>query len=61
MSSDEEDIIMWWFMNRKKRRAHAVHPYIKRNSNSRVFIAAKELSKDDKNYNILSNEQRKFH
>jgi hypothetical protein len=53
MSSDEEDIIMWWFMNRKKRRAHAVHPYTKRNSNSRVFIAAKELSKDDKNYNYF--------
>jgi hypothetical protein len=54
MSSDEEDIIvMWWFMNRKKIRAHWVHPYVKINFNHRVFIAAKELSQDDRKFQLF--------
>jgi hypothetical protein len=51
MSSDEEYITaIWWFMNRKKRRAHWVYPYIKRSFNRTVFIAAKELSHDDRKF-----------
>jgi hypothetical protein len=33
-------------MNRKKRTANWFHPYIKRNFNRTIFIAAKELSQD---------------
>jgi hypothetical protein len=51
MSSGKEDIISkWWFMNLKKRRAHLVHPHIKRNFNHREFIAAKELPQDDRKF-----------
>jgi hypothetical protein len=54
MSSDEEDIILlWWFVNRKKRRAHWVHPYIKRNVNRRAFNDAKELSQDDRKFQLF--------
>jgi hypothetical protein len=54
MSSDEEDIIvMWWFMNRKKRRAHWVHPYIKRNVSGRVCMAVTELSQDDRKFQLF--------
>jgi hypothetical protein len=54
MSSDEEDIIvMWWFINHKKRRASWVHPYMKRNFNRRVFIAATELSQDDRKFQLF--------
>jgi hypothetical protein len=44
---------MWWFINRKKRREHWVHPYIKINFNIRVFIAAKELSQDDRKFKLF--------
>jgi hypothetical protein len=51
MSSDEEYIVaMSWFMNRKKRRTHLAHQYIKMNFNVREFIADKELSHDDRNF-----------
>jgi hypothetical protein len=44
---------MWWFMNSKKRRAYWVHPYIKRNLNCRVFIAAKKLSHDNRKFQLF--------
>jgi hypothetical protein len=46
----EDIIVVWWFMNRKKRTAHWVHPYIKIHFNGTAFIAAKELSQDDRKF-----------
>jgi hypothetical protein len=61
MSSGKEDIISkWWFMNRKKRRAHLVHPHIKRNFNHRVHCCQGITTGRQKIPIILSNEQRKF-
>jgi hypothetical protein len=37
----------------KKRRAHWAHPYIKINVNGRAFIAAKELSQDDRKFKLF--------
>jgi hypothetical protein len=49
MSSDEEDIIViCWFVNDKKIISHWLYPYIETNFTRTAFIAAKELSEDDR-------------
>lgn len=54
MSSDEEDLLLLNFLRRrkknKKRRKFWVHPYIYRNHNRRLFIAAKELAEHDSKF-----------
>ena len=54
MSSDEEDLLLLTYLRcRKKKKKHSkfwVHPYIYKNFNRRLFIAAKELSEDDSKF-----------
>lgn len=49
MSSDDEVIIAYNFIRRRRnwRRKYWIHPYIERNINCRLFVAARELSEDD--------------
>lgn len=49
-SSDDEDVIAAYnFIRRRRhrRRLYWLHPYIERNVNCRLFVAARELSEDD--------------
>jgi len=50
--SDEEDIIDYYQYRKLRRiqREHWVHPYIKENSNLRLFVAAQELSQTDRKF-----------
>lgn len=49
MQSDDEDVILayHYIRSRRKRRLYWTHPYIERNINCRLFIAARELLEDD--------------
>ena len=49
-SSDDESVIVAYNFIRKRRqrrRLYWVHPYIEKNINCRLFVAARELSEDD--------------
>lgn len=53
LSSDEEDMIDYYQYRRRQRRARReywVHPYIMENRNSRLFVAAQELSQTDRKF-----------
>ncbi|KAL0879269.1 hypothetical protein ABMA27_003049 [Loxostege sticticalis] len=50
-SSDEEIVVMYLYLRqrrRRKRRTMWIHPYIEKNINCRMFVAAKELQESDR-------------
>ncbi|XP_047525133.1 protein ALP1-like [Pieris napi] len=53
-SSDEEALAVFLFYRNRRRqrksRKYWIHPYIERNINCRVFVAAQELQHDDKKF-----------
>lgn len=53
-SSDEEALAIFLFYRNRRRqrksRKYWIHPYIERNINCRVFVAAQELQHDDKKF-----------
>lgn len=52
-SSDEEDIVLYYYYckyRRRTRRKLWIHPYIQRNINCRLFVAAKELQETDSKF-----------
>lgn len=51
-SSDEDDVIDYYQYRRLRRvqRKHWIHPYITRNVNTRLFVAAKEFSQTDRKF-----------
>lgn len=49
-SSDDETIILYYFYRKQRNRRNRrywVHPYIERNIQCRLFVAAKELQQTD--------------
>lgn len=52
LGSDEEDVIDCYQYHRKWRvqKKHWVHPYIRDNVNSRLFVSPKELSQIDRQF-----------
>jgi hypothetical protein len=55
MSSSEEDAITCYIYLRlrKKRKKHWLHPYIAKNINSRLFVAAQQLPQDDAKFQAM--------
>lgn len=52
-SSDEEIVVMYLYLRqrrRRKRRTTWIHPYIEKNINCRMFVAAKELQETDRKF-----------
>lgn len=52
-SSDDEGLAVFLFYRnrrRQRKRKYWIHPYIERNINCRVFVAAQELQYDDKKF-----------
>jgi len=49
MSSDDEDIIVLYnyIQRRRNKKRYWLHPYIEKNINCRLFVAARELAEDD--------------
>lgn len=54
-TSSDEDVLVCYFYRRlrKKRKQYWRHPYIERNINCRLFVAAKELSQDDAKFQCM--------
>ncbi|KAG8279226.1 hypothetical protein J6590_004033 [Homalodisca vitripennis] len=52
LDSDEEDVVNYYLYRRWRRtqREHWVHPYLRNNVNSRLFVAARELSQSDRKF-----------
>jgi hypothetical protein len=53
MCSEDDDVTMYWYLRRRniaKRSKQWMHPYIKSNRNRNVFVAAKELLKDNRKF-----------
>lgn len=55
MSSDEEELLLLNYLRFRKRKQKCkrkfwVHPYIRKNSGKRLFIATKELSQNDSKF-----------
>lgn len=55
MSSDsDEDVVLYYYYRRRRRqRRFWVHPYIEKNINCRLFVAAKELEHSDSKFRAL--------
>ena len=53
-SSDEEDVILYYYYRRRKKQRRCwVHPYIEKNMNCRLFVAAKELQQTDSKFSHI--------
>lgn len=50
--SDEEDIVDYYQYRRTRevQRKHWVHPYLRNNVNTRLFVAANELNQSDRKF-----------